>query len=87
MKQSLVVFSLLCGFAAATYGGPVGPAWMDASIAKLEGHYATILKAPEQARLHRGLRQLADFWRAEDGDAAAFEGFVIANFSDRKSVV
>ena len=32
-------------------------------------------------RLARGLKQVAEFWRAEDGDAAAFEEFVRTNFA------
>ena len=32
-------------------------------------------------RAQRGLQQVAEFWRAEDGDAATFEDFVRANFA------
>jgi len=35
----------------------------------------------QRARAHRGLQQVAQFWRAEDGDAAAFEEFAAANFA------
>jgi hypothetical protein len=35
----------------------------------------------QRARVHRGLKQAADFWRAEDGDAAAFEEFAATNFA------
>jgi hypothetical protein len=35
----------------------------------------------QRARLQRGLRQVAEFWRADDGDAATFEDFVRANFA------
>jgi len=35
----------------------------------------------QRARVERGLRQVAEFWRAEDGDAAVFEEFVRANFA------
>jgi hypothetical protein len=39
---------------------------------------ANLMEAPpiektEAARAHRGLQQVAQFWRAEDGDAAALE--------------
>jgi len=35
----------------------------------------------QSARVQKGLKQVADFWRAEDGDAAAFEDFVRTNFA------
>jgi hypothetical protein len=37
--------------------------------------------ASERARIERGLDQVAEFWRSEDGDAAVFEDFVRANFA------
>src|SRR5436190_15356330 len=35
----------------------------------------------QRERAHRGLRQVADFWRAEDGDAAAFAEFAATNLA------
>jgi hypothetical protein len=35
----------------------------------------------QRARAHRGLQQVAQFWRAEDGDAAAFDEFAATNFA------
>ena len=35
----------------------------------------------QRARAHRGVKQVAEFWRPEDGDAAAFESFVATNFA------
>jgi hypothetical protein len=35
----------------------------------------------ERPRIHRGLQQVAEFWRAQDGDQAAFDEFVTANFA------
>ena len=35
----------------------------------------------ERARIARGLEQAAQFWRPEDGDAAAFDSFVRANYA------
>lgn len=35
----------------------------------------------QRARLERGMKQVAEFWRAGDGDAKAFEEFVRANFA------
>jgi hypothetical protein len=35
----------------------------------------------QRARLQRGMKQVAAFWRAEDGDAAAFEDLVRTHFA------
>ena len=35
----------------------------------------------QRVRAHRGLQQVAQFWRPEDGDAAAFEAFALTNFA------
>src|ERR1043166_5419799 len=41
----------------------------------------------QRARAHRGVHQVAEFWRAEDGDAAAFRDFVTTNFAgDQKTL-
>ncbi|HEX3583114.1 MAG TPA: hypothetical protein VH087_15200 [Thermoanaerobaculia bacterium] len=41
----------------------------------------------QRARAHRGLHQVAEFWRAEDGDPAAFREFVTTNFAgDQKTL-
>src|SRR5205823_8808892 len=55
--------------------------WMDASRAKLERELLRKYGEAERTRLERGLHQVAEFWRPEDGDAAAFEEFVRANFA------
>jgi hypothetical protein len=35
----------------------------------------------QRARIRRGLKQVAELWRAEDGDASEFEEFVKTNFA------
>jgi hypothetical protein len=57
------------------------PAWMKDSMAKLEGELVAKYGAQQKPRISRGLHQVADFWRESDGDAAAFEDFVQANFA------
>lgn len=37
--------------------------------------------AGERARIERGVRQAASLWRAEDGDARAFEAFAVEQFA------
>ena len=55
--------------------------WVNASNAKLERELIAKYGEAQRLRLERGLRQVGEFWRPEDGDAAAFEEFVRANFA------
>lgn len=53
---------------------------MQAAIAELEKESAQKHDQDTMARLQRGLRQVAQLWREEDGDATAFSEFVRGNF-------
>jgi hypothetical protein len=55
--------------------------WIEASSAKLERQLIGKYGNQQRERIQRGLRQIAEYWRPEDGDAAAFEEFVLANFA------
>ncbi len=55
--------------------------WMEGTTEKLEKELIAKHGEGQRARVERGLRQVAEFWRAEDGDAALFEGFVRTNFA------
>jgi hypothetical protein len=55
--------------------------WMPGSQTKLELKLVAQYGEVQRARLQRGLGQAAQFWRTEDGDAAAFEEFVISHFA------
>lgn len=57
------------------------PAWIDASVTKLEGELVAKYGEGARARASRGLKQVASLWLESDGDAAAFESFVAANFA------
>ena len=57
------------------------PDWMKGSVAKLEKELTAKYGAPQQARISRGLTQVSEYWRAQDGDAAAFEDFARTNFA------
>ena len=65
----------------------VQPAWIKDSTVKLEAALVAKYGEAQRARAHRGLRQVAEFWRAEDGDAAAFEEFVNTNFAGDKATL
>ena len=57
------------------------PLWMAGAQAKLEAELAGKYGEAQQARARRGLKQMAEFWRPEDGDQPAFEEFVRVNFA------
>ncbi len=57
------------------------PAWMKASVQKLETELVTKYGEGQRARIQRGLSQVSEFWWAEDGDAATLAEFVSANFA------
>ncbi|MBZ5567557.1 MAG: hypothetical protein LAN64_06865 [Acidobacteriia bacterium] len=47
----------------------------------MEGELVAKYGEGQRERARRGLKQTGEFWRAEDGDQAAFEAFVRANFA------
>ena len=57
------------------------PAWMKASVEKLERDLVAKHGETARPRAHRGLQQVASFWRTDDGDAAVFENFITTNFA------
>jgi hypothetical protein len=59
----------------------VSPSWTQSSCSKLTAELAARHGDAQRPRIERGLRQVAEFWREQDGDATAFEEFVRANFA------
>lgn len=57
------------------------PDWMNESMKKLETELTAKYGEGQRARLQRGMTQVAQFWRAEDGDQAAFEELVRTHFA------
>ena len=55
--------------------------WMRDSQTKLEKELVAKYGESQSPRVQKGLKQVVDFWHAEDGDAAAFEDFVRTNFA------
>lgn len=68
---------------AATVAAAAAPrsGWIKESMSKLEKELVSRYGAERRERLARGMRQVADFWRDEDGGAADFEEFVRTNFA------
>jgi hypothetical protein len=57
------------------------PTWMNESMQKLETELVAKYGEGQRARLQRGMKQVAQFWRAEDGDQAAYEDLVRTHFA------
>ena len=57
---------------------------MTASAKKISAELVTTYGEGQRARIERGLKQVADFWRKDDGDAPAYEEFVRNNFADNR---
>ncbi|MGI9103250.1 MAG: hypothetical protein ACR2IF_12505 [Terriglobales bacterium] len=65
----------------AAQPGAAAPAWVGEAQKKLESELVSKYGETQRERARRGLKQVAQFWRAEDGDQKAFESFVMANFA------
>jgi hypothetical protein len=66
---------------ASTSAATVSPSWMNDSTAKLQKELTAKYGSQQGPRIERGLHQVAEFWRTEDGDAPTFEEFVRTTFA------
>lgn len=57
------------------------PSWMKEAATILENEMAAKYGEAQRSRIRRGLKQLSEFWRNEDGDRAAFQELVRKNFA------
>jgi hypothetical protein len=72
---------LLATALAAVVAVPALAQPMQESMQKLETELVAKYGEGQRARLQRGMKQVAEFWRAEDGDQAAFEELVRTHFA------
>ncbi|MCC7174104.1 MAG: hypothetical protein IT159_02825 [Bryobacterales bacterium] len=87
LLTALAAAALLTGCRNQPPGESRTPGWISGSVSKLEAELAARYGEAQRPRLRRGLKQAADFWRAGDGDAAAFEAFVRQNFAGDQTAV
>jgi len=80
MSRILLAAALSAVLAAPAFAQQ-SPAWMNESMQKLETELVAKHGEAQRARLQRGMKQVAQFWRAEDGDQAAFEELVRTHFA------
>jgi hypothetical protein len=86
MSRILLAAALSAVLAAPAFAQQ-SPAWMSESMQKLETELVAKHGEAQRARLQRGMKQVAQFWRAEDGDQAAFEELVRTHFAgDQQSL-
>ena len=79
-----MITTLATSPAARAADAPVAaarPAWLDATAERAAAALAASHGEAVRARATRGVRQVANLWRGEDGDAAAFEAFVRQHFA------
>jgi hypothetical protein len=61
--------------------------WLKASQSKLENELLAKYGEPQHVRMSRGLQQISEYWRAEDGNTQVYESFVLENFAgDQKTL-
>jgi len=77
-----VLTSVLAGSALMA-----APAWFNDSSAKLEKELVAKYGEGQRPRVQRGLRQVGQFWRDGDGDAAVLEEFVRRNFAGDQAAI
>jgi hypothetical protein len=73
--------------AAETQVAASPPQWAARSMAALEAEMLPSHGEAARPRLERGMRQVLSLWRAEDGDAAAFESFVRRHFVSQQAAL
>ena len=79
MSRTIIATALALALAAPAFAQK--PDWITDSMQKLEAELIAKYGEAQRARLQRGLKQVADFWRPEDGDRAAFEELVRTHFA------
>lgn len=73
--------------ATPTTAAVLTSAQLNDSMKKLQTELLAKYGEAQKPRLSTGLHQVMEFWRPEDGDAAAFESFVRTNFAgDQESL-
>ena len=71
----------LTGTAGASDGPATRPDWLIEATKALETELVETYGEAQRNRAARGLSQIADFWRADDGDKQVFKTFVRRNFA------
>ena len=81
MTRTLAAAALVAMLAAPAASAQTQPAWVNESMQKLETELVARYGEGQRARLQRGMKQVAQFWRAEDGGQEEFESLVRTHFA------
>jgi len=63
------------------------PDWLPASVSTMTAELTRTYGEGAHDRAAQGLKQMADFWRAEDGDASVFEDFARTQFAGDQAAI
>lgn len=55
--------------------------WLEASKTRMQDRLITEYGGGQKDRIVRGIQQVADFWRSEDGDVEKFEAFIERHYA------
>lgn len=78
---TFILIGMFQAVAHATKPTPSVGDWMPASIETMQNELVIRHGEDQAERIARGLSQVAQFWRAGDGDQSVFEDFVRTNFA------
>lgn len=84
IRNILYVFTLLSSSVVFLWASPAASSeieWMAASVEALESDLVAEHGEAQRQRVQRGLDQVADFWREEDGGRDEFEAFIRRHFA------
>jgi hypothetical protein len=82
MMKRLTAIALAFAFSFLSAGALASQqSWLNESIGEMEEALVVEYGEEQRARVQKGLAQIADFWRVEDGDREQFESFVVRNFA------
>jgi hypothetical protein len=69
-------FALIITVVLSAFRADAAPNWQNETSAQLERELVATWGAAQQPAIQRGLRQVGQFWREDDGSAAVFAAFV-----------
>jgi hypothetical protein len=61
--------------------------WVKEATTKVERELVAKYGEEQRVRIRRGLMQIGQFWRSEDGNAAVYETFVLQNFAGNQEAL
>ncbi len=86
-RYHFMVVCMMLFAAIATQAQSVAPDWMTRMTETLETELVAKHGEAQRPRIQKGLHQMADFWRGDDGDATAFNEFVMTNFAGNQATL